>query len=211
MKKTGWDETERRVFAALWRGLFLLAVGAALLCLGHVLNPPNLLCRPLDGPTSTARAVLANLHRAQLQLREAGAIDRDADGHGEFGSWHDLLQQHLFAFATDPTDCASRAGYRFQIWLPTRHGWIGHGVPPDADAAEHGYCAYAWPEDDHAPRPALFVDERGDVYQTRGVASYRGLELAVPVDAALPSSDADCERGDWGHVGRDGNTWVIVQ
>ena len=78
-------------------------------------------------------------------------------------------------------------------------------------AAGRSWCAYAWPLAGETGRRAFFLDANGDVWGTMNRdLRYCGREQPVPVDAALPSSDAGALAEPGARVGRDGGRWFIV-
>jgi len=229
-RKTGYDELERRVLRAFVKFVRAVAIAAALILLAWSIAIPNFPCHGINANESAAIATLKNIHSAQVLFRDRLAVDRDADAKGEFG-WLDelagaatlrggLAERRLDppvlsrAFGEVQLGNVKRSGYLFCMWLPAvGGGWAREcdGVPIDTDAAETQFCIYAWPtmEADHSKR-VFFLGAAGDVFASRNTPDYRGTERPAPIDAALPSSDASSERGDWGHVGRDGDRWVII-
>lgn len=217
---TGCEDVQRRVLRDLGRSVLRigLAVGLALALFvwaaipnfgpgGGRLNPNE----------STAIATLENIASAQEQFRRRGSIDRDGDGLGEYGWFAELaggaepVLSHAFAAPVD--GCVTRSGYRFRMWLPTGNGaWAhaGQAVPSDRDGAEQHFGVHAWPIDKATGKRAFFVGENGDVLATKNTDWLYSGASAPPIDAALPSSDAGAERGDWGHVGCDGRQWIVV-
>lgn len=195
-----------------------------------MLMPGPLVCGPINGNESAAIATLKNLSSAQQEFARLRAVDLDGDGRGEFGAFGELsgaamLREQSWrsgpsrrlatpllsaAFGSPIAGRVQRSGYCFQIWLQTAGGaWCG------SDAArgptEH-WCAYAWPADEAGKaRRAFFVDDHCGVWATLNRdLRYLGTECPVPIDAALPSSDAAAESASSARIGRDGQTWVGV-
>ena len=217
---TGCEDVHRRVLRDLGKSVLRvgLAVGLALALFvwaaipnfgpgGGRLNPNE----------SAAIATLKNIASAQERFRTRRSVDRDGDGIGEYGWFAELAGRAepvlSSAFAAPVDGLVTRSGYRFRLWLPSGNGaWThaGQAVPSDRDGTEQHFGVYAWPVGTETGRRVFFVCENGDVLATKNTDwRYRG-DTAPPVDAAWPSSDAGAERGDWGHVGRDSQHWVVV-
>lgn len=210
--------------------LHALAV-CVLLAAGVVatLLPGHLVCGPINANESAAISTLKNIHSAQQQFAQRGAVDLDCDGRGEFGTFLELSGAAMMralpwlggpplrlappllssGFSHASAGRVRRSGYYFQIWLQTADGrWCGDDAVQGATAH---WCAYAWPGNDANARRAFFVDDRGDVWATRnGDLHYLGDERAVPIDAALPSSAAVAESAPGARTGRDGQAWVVL-
>ena len=206
-------------------GFLLLAFAAIgiLTAVGVVaLTPPALVCGPQDANESAAVATLKNVHSAQSEFAARTAFS----GYGSFpelcglaslrevpspGSPPLRLGSPLLgdAFGSSPAGRVSRSGYCFQIWLQTADGrWVGDGAV--AEPTPH-WCAYAWPSDSGKAKRAFFVDEQGNVWANANrELHYFGAERPVPIDAALPSSDAHGLVESNARSGRDGQTWVVV-
>lgn len=217
---TGCEDVHRRVLRDLGKSVLRvgLAVGMAL-ALFVWAAIPNF--GPGGGPRppseSAAIATLKNIASAQAQFRTRGSVDRDGDGIGEYGWFAEMAggaEPVLSgAFAAPVDGLVTRSSYHFRMWLPTGTGtWAhaGQAVPSDRDGAEQHFGVYAWPVDTETGRRVFFVCENGDVLATKNTDWRYGGDNAPPVDAAWPSSDAGAERGDWGHVGRDSQHWVVV-
>lgn len=206
-------------------GFLVLALGAIgiLTAVGVVaLTPSGLVCGPLDANESAAIATLMNVHSAQDEFAARTA----AGGYGSFPELCGLawlrgvassggpplrLAPPLLgdAFGSAPAGRVSRSGYCFQIWLQTADGrWIGDGAV--AEPTPH-WCAYAWPSVSGKATRAFFVDEQGNVWaNSNRELHYFGVERPVPIDAALPSSDAHALVEPNTRSGRDGQVWVVV-
>ncbi len=125
---------------------------------------PRLMAARLAANESAAISTLRSISSAQAAVQSSGAIDSDADGAGEYGSFAemagtqpvrvsaagvpaagniatDLLQPAVLSAAfgqLDPggTPTVSRSGYVFQIWLPgPTAGGVTPGVPENAGPA----------------------------------------------------------------------------
>lgn len=198
----------REVFAAVRRivlgvGLGVVGlVGIGLIDFGHRCG-----CRR-NANESAAIATLKNLASAQAQLQEAGAIDVDGDGRGEYGWLAELagavplraapsqesirLRPPLVsaAFAAVKDGGVRRSGYVFAVFLPGVGGtWLGEaargggeggggnggggeGRHVDADAAEHRWLAYAWPQVPGASGKRVFCrDENGCLWAASAVGA----------------------------------------
>ncbi|MEQ1633185.1 MAG: hypothetical protein ABL997_12480 [Planctomycetota bacterium] len=210
-------------------GLCAFVLVAAYVALGGT----PLLCSPVRADESAAIATLKNIATAQRAFRDAAHVDRDGDGIGEFGSFGELagsanlrwasansgaplpLSVPLLsrAFATLVDGCVERSGYRFRLHLPSGNGTFVSDAFERvcANTAETRFCIYAWPTGESAGKRVFFVDEQDDVWASRNDdLRYCGRERPIPVDAALPSSDADEPEEPGVRRGRDGALWGIV-
>jgi hypothetical protein len=210
-------------------GLCAFVLVAAYIALGGT----PLLCSPIRADESATIATLKNVAAAELEFRDAAHVDRDGDSLGEFGSFRELagaanlrranadsgaplpLSVPLLssAFATLVDGCVERSGYRFRLHLPSGDGTFVSDAfeRACANTAETRFCVYAWPTGESAGKRVFFVDEQSDVWASRNDdLRYCGRERPIPVDAALPSSDADEPPQLGGRRGRDGALWVLV-
>lgn len=203
----------------------LLALG-----LGAWLLPPSsLIVSRIDCGESAAIATLKNLHWAQQEFAARAAVDCDGDGHGEYGTFaelngtadlrhptgsdrppHRLVPPVLGTWAaTAQAGRVTSSGYCFQVWLTAGDGrWRGDGT--GGDAVTRRWCAYAWPAGEGRSRRVFFVDDQGDVYASANGDRRYGADQAVPVDAALPSADANAAQSPGVRTGRDGRPWSQV-
>lgn len=183
----------------------------------------------IDVSESAAIATLKNLRTAQQQFVDSGAVDLDGDGRGEPGTIGELsgavnLRQsrlrmappHRIAapvlgpiFARGQDGRVEHWNYRFQLWLQGVDGlWVGDDRVGSAVTGD--WCAYAWPATEEHGRRTFFLDGRGNVWSTTNADRRYGGAHVVPVDAALPSSDAHATTEAGARVGRDGMVWVCV-
>jgi hypothetical protein len=151
---------------------------------------PKLLSARLAANETAAIASLRSLASAEAQLAATAAIDEDRDGEGEYGFLGELtgsrtlrgrrerLEPPVLASAFgvlqddgDGDAVVQRSGYWFQVWLPLRSGSAvaerassATAAKVHPDAAEHAWCAYAWPVEPGATgQRAFFVNQEGDV------------------------------------------------
>ena len=136
----------------------------------------------------------------------------------------------------DANGNVTKSGYAFRIMLPDAGGaagtpevGAGAGNPSapdanwDADACETFWCAYAWPVDAGTTgNRAFFVNQRGEIYQTRmDAAPYSGTGAAgagtPDWDSALNTAATNDMSAPIGIVvagastATDTNTWTAVQ
>lgn len=223
-----WFLRPRRLIQAVVLATVAFAIWATSL--------PSLPDGRINPNESAAIATLKHLCAVELQFMAQQTVDRDGDGRGEAGFFEELTGSALPRRASLPAAGRRREpaklssvfavvdagrvrnqfGYWFQIHLPTANGrWVGQSERADAvgiDASEGAFCIYAWPQAQTSGRRAFFVDASGEVMSC-GNADWRycGRERPVPVDAALPSSDAGRDAGEpGGRIGRDGQRWCVV-
>jgi hypothetical protein len=208
----------RSLVGSLWR--ILLGTGCGLGLLTAMVWPGE--CRTCRnrGRASEAAAIatLSNIHTAQHRLRTTATVDRDEDGHGEFGGFGALTAAAPHpcgppappllaeAFAELHQGRAARNGYLFQIWLPARGGgWIPADGPGDVDAeaARRSFRCFAWPGIPQAKR-AFCVDETGQVQacdnqDRRYVGTSRPLTAAAAAPPQAMAAVVTGARGpgDW--------------
>jgi hypothetical protein len=205
-------------------------IGLAVLFVGVVVASIFMRPRRHSSSNSTAAtATLRNLASVQKQFREAGSVDVDGDGIGEFGTFGELTAAsgpRLTATGDRRGEGAARAvlspslanvhrdgfvlkaGYRYRIFLPAASGGAVHeslpgqpfAAPVATDAAEQHWCAFAWPEENGVTAVGVFfVDEKGDVWRTENSVARYGGAKAPSFDASRPPS-AD----PWTSTPRDG-------
>jgi prepilin-type N-terminal cleavage/methylation domain-containing protein len=135
------------------------------------------------------------------------------------------------AFRNVANSVVTRSGYYFAIFLPDENG-IGTtenatgGAPAGtdwnlaADYCETTWCAYAWPiNKGNSGNRAFFVNQQGDTLAAQnrvvnGGAGYSGTNGPNPDGAfAVTGGSANSITGlvAANSVGRDGETWVVVQ
>ena len=216
-----------------------VAVGIAgvLLTLAAGLAVPNLLRSNLNANESAAIATLKNISSAQSQCQASGVIDVDGNESGEYGFFGELAARVATrggrpigppllssAFGTIAGSRVTRAGYVFQIFLPSR-AQLGvaedesggdpandNGVDPGQ--AEMLWCCYAWPQSyGWSGKRTFFVNQSGDVLATNAtVLPYDGDRHACGFAAAFcaGSSVSMAAAVAANTVAQDGNFWVVV-
>jgi len=224
--------------------LIELMIVVAIIAIIAAVAVPNLLSAKLAANESNAISTLRNLVSAQAQFQSVGAIDNDLDGTGEFGCFGELagvtplnnrgngpatpLDPAILASTFREPDAAgivTKSGYNFILYLPDAAGagvveTGGPGAPVananvDDDNCEVFWCAYAWPVDAGTTgNRAFFVNQRGEIIQTR-MDAFQHTGAAAPAwNAALVAAAADMGGtiaiGAAG-VGGDGNVWTPVQ
>lgn len=218
--------------------LIELMIVVAIIAIIASIAIPNLLSARLSANESAAIATLRNIVSAQAQIQAQAAIDEDADGIGEHGSFAEmagavglrgtgnLLAPPVLSGALGNTDAngyVQKAGYYFLLFLPDdaaaplpeapNQGGPDAGVDPDL--CENTWACYAWPVNlANTGNRTFMVNQSGDMIQTTGaVAPYDGTD--TPIATGLEGYDAagDGDMGDplaIGIAGTDGNTWVSV-
>ncbi len=139
---------------------------------------------------SAAVATLKNIASAQAQMQASSASDGNGNGIGEYAF---LAQLSGVAEVTNPGvpggttrvsppvlsnwfsrvhgSCVARSGYLFQIFLPSKDGWVAEapfggarGVAVDPARAEKEYRAVAWPLVAGQTGNRMFtIDKNGDL------------------------------------------------
>lgn len=131
------------------------------------------------------------------------------------------------AFGNVADSHVSRSGFIFQMFLPST---AGAGIAEDATGgdttndngvdpgqAEVLWCCYAWPSTaGSSGNRTFFINQTGDVLSTNGaVVKYSNTALPIPTwDVAFIESTETASMTAQlaaNAVGRDGNTWVVVQ
>lgn len=175
-------------------GTPLARVQSAAMALGVVSSVaiPKLMTARLAANEAAAVATMRTLVSAQAQLQATAAIDEDGDGVGEYGFLGELsgvrplrgqrqrlrppvLSASFGALQGDGSGegVVQRSGYFFKVFLPGADRaavaeWPGPGDGPRilTEAAEQGWCAYAWPvQPGQTGLRAFYVDQDGDVLQ----------------------------------------------
>ncbi|MBL8754810.1 MAG: hypothetical protein JNK15_16010 [Planctomycetes bacterium] len=185
---------------------------------------------------SAAIATLKNISSAQAQCQASGVIDGNGNGAGEYGTFAELSgrvpvrggAQRITppvlstAFGNVQGGIVQRSGYCFRMFLPGKDGIPLAELPSGgadakavvADHAETMWCAYAWPmEPGRTGQRAFFVDHNGDVLAAANAnGEYGGVDKAPAGNAARKAGGADSMAAPLAAnaIGRDGQTWVVV-
>jgi len=145
-------------------------------------------CRGRRGANeSAALATLASLAVGQRRFQQAGYLDTDADGQGEYGSFCQLVggDQALLTkpmpqpllirefTRTAATGLLLRSGYFFRIF-----------VPEVADEAEENFTAIAWPASyGNSGKRCFYIDERGQAHAASNeVWQFSGFKKPLTID-----------------------------
>jgi prepilin-type N-terminal cleavage/methylation domain-containing protein len=195
---------------------------------------PNLLASRLSANETVAIATLRSMAAAQIQFREAGRVDDDADGIGEYGGFLELTGAGAGRMVSplvppvlsgafgvlDANGTASRGGYLFRLALP---GPGGLGIPEPAvgfdaasgvvsDLAEAAWCAYAWPARyDATGHRCFFVNHSAEIRSTED-AAYSGTAAGPAPEAAYAAAGPITgPLAAGGAAAADGNVWKPVQ
>ena len=124
---------------------------------------------------------------SQRQFQQAGYLDTDADGQGEYGSFRQLvgsdpalltkpMQQPLLSRTftrSDATGLILRSGYCFRIF-----------VPEVADEAEENFTAIAWPASyGNSGKRCFYIDDRGQAHAASNeVWQFSGSRKPLTID-----------------------------
>ncbi len=198
---------------------------------------PNLLASKKAANESSAIATMRSLVSAQTQFRALATVDSDLDGAGEYGTFGEMAGTTLLnargtgpAFVLDPAlfsqpfgiiDAQGRVrkqGYYFLVYLPDaalagvpEAGGGGPQPAIDADACENHWLAYAWPiEEGQTGDRAFFINQRGEIFQSRMGTTPYGLANIPAANAALTGPTMNFPIAS-GVNGSDGNLWTPVQ
>lgn len=182
---------------------------------------------------SSALFALKQIAFAQSQCAASGAIDVNGNGQGEFGFFGELAgavnvrggEQRLSppllgsAFGNVIASQVSKAGYVFQIWLPSAESLGVTEQPAGGDAAnalgvhpgsaEILWCCYAWPMDDVSGSRTFFVSQSGDILATDNGGHY-AAKKSPAFNAAYCGSRMDSPIAA-NKKGVDGMFWYVVQ
>jgi len=197
----------------------------------------------LDAHEIAAIATLGNLASAQAQFQAAAMVDVDEDGVGEYGYFGELsggtgrrgpggtrinaMNPPVLgeAFRQVRGGTVIRFGYHFGVFLPdvngkgvpeAASGGANPARPPDAQNAESGWCAYAWPvEAGVSGNRVFFVSSSGGILESDNKGArqrYQGTTSTPDAAAALLPGDTRSILGPpaSGKVGGDGGTWRPV-
>jgi type IV pilus assembly protein PilA len=221
--------------------LIELMIVVAIIAIIASIAIPNLLSARLNANESAAIATLKNISSGQSQCQASGVVDANSNGQGEYGFFGELSGRTLIrgstqsivppvlsaAFGNVAAARVSRSGYIFQMFLPDS---AGLGIAEDADGgdldddngvdagqAEVLWCCYAWPATaGNSGNRTFFINQTGDVLATNGAATkYSNSVPIVPTyEVAFSGSVSTTSMGVGvaaNTLGKDGNTWVVVQ
>ena len=220
--------------------LIELMIVVAIIAIIASIAIPNLLSARLNANESAAIATLKNISSGQSQCQASGVIDTNANGQGEYGFFGELSGRTAIrgsaqsitppvlsaAFGNVATARVTRSGYIFQMFLPdtaalgvaedATGGDPDNGQGVDPGQAEVLWCCYAWPSTaGNSGNRTFFINQTGDVLATNGATlQYSNSAATVPtfdvafVATASASMNAQVAANT---VGRDANTWVVVQ
>lgn len=193
--------------------------------------PERLVGRCGHSNESSAISTLRNVSSSQAQFQASAVLDEDADGAGEFGTFHEMsgvaavrgtravLDPPVLSGASRTFTASgevARGGYLFRMWLVGKGGtWTGEtasglaaGVVHPKTSASRWRCS-AWPAGyDRTGLRTFFIDETGGIWTTEASA-YSGTgggpapDAAAPAAATLPASAGSV-------TGPDGNVWRRV-
>ncbi|HKE02216.1 MAG TPA: DUF3352 domain-containing protein, partial [Planctomycetota bacterium] len=196
---------------------------------------PSLLKARLSANEAAAQAMLRSIAAAEKSVRDAGDLDADHDGIGEYayiaelngwvplrGTGERLDPPALYPSGKMTDGCLVKSGYCFRLDLcgrdgeplPEADGGGARGALA-ADAGESGFVAYAWPASESSGLRAFVIDESGVLWESdnRGNRQgYCGLERAPRGDAAYLTEGSNRGVGSGlVRLGRDGALWKRVQ
>lgn len=189
---------------------------------------------------SSAIATLRYVLSAQSQCQASGVIDTNNNGQGEYGYFGELSGRTAIrgstqsitppvlsaAFGNIAAARVGRSGYYFQMFLPSptaagiaedeAGGDVTNDNGVDPGHAEVLWCCYAWPSTaGNSGNRTFFINQTGDVLATNGaIVQYSNTVPTVPTfDVAFIATASASMTGQLAAntVGRDANTWVVVQ
>ena len=221
--------------------LIELMIVVAIIAIIASIAIPNLLSARLNANESAAIATLKNISSGQSQCQASGVIDVNSNGQGEYGFFGELSGRTVIrgstqsitppvlsaAFGNVAASRVSRSGYIFQMFLPdaaaagiaetATGGDAGNSQGVDAGQAEVLWCCYAWPATaGNSGNRTFFINQTGDVLATNGATvRYSNSVPTVPTyDVAFSGAIGTTSMGVGvaaNTLGKDGNTWVVVQ
>lgn len=221
--------------------LIELMIVVAIIAIIASIAIPNLLSARLNANESAAIATLKNISSGQSQCQASGVIDTNSNGQGEYGFFGELSGRTVIrgstlsitppvlsaAFGNVAASRVSRSGYIFQMFLPSvaaaglaedaTGGDIDDDNGIDAGQAEVLWCCYAWPATaGNSGNRTFFINQTGDVLATNGSnVQYSNSVPTVPTyDVAYSGAVGTTSMGvavAANTLGKDGNTWVVVQ
>ena len=221
--------------------LIELMIVVAIIAIIASIAIPNLLSARLNANESAAIATLKNISSGQSQCQASGVIDVNSNGQGEYGFFGELSGRTVIrgstqsitppvlsaAFGNVAAARVSRSGYIFQMFLPdaaaagiaetATGGDAGNSQGVDAGQAEVLWCCYAWPATaGNSGNRTFFINQTGDVLATNGATvRYSNSVPTVPTyDVAFSGAIGTTSMGVGvaaNTLGKDGNTWVVVQ
>lgn len=218
--------------------LIELMIVIAILAIIASMAIPNLLSSKVAANQNNALTQVRNFTTAQAQFRAMSAVDSDADGAGEYGSFGELagaVPLNLRGGAGQPVPMdppilappfelidaqgrTSKTGYYFVMYLPDA-GLVGQPDRPnggpdlavDADNCEYAWSCYAWPiAPGSSGSVAYYVDHRGEILVSRmDVLAYDATTMPA-FNAALTGAIMTSNLAA-GVVGNDGNGWTALK
>ena len=221
--------------------LIELMIVVAIIAIIASIAIPNLLSARLNANESAAIATLKNISSGQSQCQASGVIHVNSNGQGEYGFFGELSGRTVIRGSTQsitpPVLSAalgnvaaarvSRSGYIFQMFLPdaaaagiaetATGGDAGNSQGVDAGQAEVLWCCYAWQATaGNSGNRTFFINQTGDVLATNGATvRYSNSVPTVPTyDVAFSGAICTTSMGVGvaaNTLGKDGNTWVVVQ
>ena len=216
--------------------LIELLIVISVIAILAVMAIPSFLTSRLTANESNAITSLRFLMTGQELFSLRKAVDIDADGLGEYGTFGELaggttldrggaapavkldppIMQAPFE-QIDANGYAQKTGFQFLLFLPDAGdqgvpevGGGGGDPAVDPDLSETRWSCYAWPVDPSSSgNRAFFVDYRGQILSTRMDATEYDKNNPPRFDAALvaPSMGSGLATGA---VGTDGNTWTTL-
>lgn len=214
--------------------LIELMIVIAIIAIIAAIAIPNLLSARLSANESNAISTLRNMVTSQAQFQSSSNMDEDADGTGEYGSLGEMsgatnLQRNGIGPAQvlnppilpatfqqiDANGFATKSGFLFVVFLPDAGP---SGLPDiagggagavDPNNCESMWSCYAWPIDlGTTGNRAFFVNQRGEILQTKmDAAQYNGAAAAPAESAAYTGADMTTPVAI-GIAGNDGNLWT---
>jgi hypothetical protein len=122
-------------------------------------------------------ALAAQFYTSQMQFRDEVKCDQDGDKTGEYATLAELTGTAPAPGQTEPSVYVNLTGqaangYRYEVFLPGPNGTVVQADseprkvdPAAADAQEHGFVIYAWPEDAAAGTRMFAIDQSGMIFE----------------------------------------------